>query len=372
MLDLGTGAALITMVGGATAVNRQTDARRHVTGALLVESGMAVLTLIAASLVVLTAVPRDQTGPYLIAVAGLAINVPLNGANCIWMALQKGYVSAFWELIQTLTILAGSIVATLVTVDVRIYVAVVYGGVALANLGSLVHLFLRHPELRPDAWAAPFEAARGVASQGAIYFAAGVAGGLTYMLDNVLALQLLGPEASARMAIALRICIGASGMLTIVSQPLWPAFAEAGVRGDLKWIERGLVRGTALVTGLAMAAAVFLVTAGGPFLRWWLHADLGIGPDLLWATAAWILAQAAGRVPYLLLNAVGVVRFQVVLCTLATSVALCLKFVWAPWLGVAGILWATAAAAAFISLPALTWRDVRWLKSCGSRPGNSR
>jgi len=261
----------------------------------------------------------------------------------------------------------GLIVATWFSVDVRVYVAVVYGGFALANLGSLGHLFLRHPELRPDVWAAPLKAARPVAAKGMMYFAAGLAGGLTYLLDNVLALQLLGPEASARMTIASRICVSAGGLLTIVSQPFWPAFAEAGARGDVRWIRKGLARGTALTMGVGIAGAAFLVTVGGPLLRWWLRADLGIGRGLLWAMAVWILAQAAGRVPCFLLNAVGVVRFQLVMCAVATSLALCLKIFWAPRLGVAGILWATAIAATFINLPALMWRSNRWLKSCGAR-----
>ena len=367
MLDLGLGAALVTLVAEASGLRRDGDARRHVTGALVAATGLAAVTLVVASVIVLVAVPHDQTGPYLIAVAGLAVNVPLNGANCVWMALQKGYISAFWELIQTVAMLAGLVAATWVSVDVRVYVAVVYGGLALANLGSLIHLFLRHPELRPDVGAAGLEAAWAVARKGMMYFAVGLTGGLTYLLDNVLALQLLGPEASARMTVASRICIGAGGVLTILSQPFWPAFAEAGARGDLRWIRRGLVRGTALMIGVAIGGAAFLVTVGGPFLRWWLHADLGFGAGLLWAMAVWIFAQAAGRVPCFLLNAVGVVRFQIVMCAVATSVALCLKFVWAPRLGVAGILWATAMAALLINFPALTWRSGRWLKSRETR-----
>jgi len=371
LLDLGLGAALVTMVAEATALNRDADARRHVTGALVAASGLGVVTLVVASVVVLVAVPRDLTGPYLLAVFGIAVNVPLNSANSVWMALQKGYISAFWELIQTLLIQTGLIVAAFVSVDVRVYVGVVYGGFALANFGSLSHLFLRHPELRPDAWAEPLKAARDVAARGMLYFTAGLTGALTYLLDTVLALQLLGPEAAARMTVASRICLSAGGFLTIISQPLWPAFAEASARGDLRWMRRGLARGTALMMGVAIAGAAFLVTLGRPFLRWWLHADLGFGQGLLWAMAIWILAQAAGRVPCFLLLGVGVIRFQVVMCAIATSIALFLKFVWAPRLGVAGILWATAAAALFINLPALTWRSMQWLRSrSGVRPAN--
>ena len=371
LLDLGLGAALITTVGRAAALDRQADARQHVSGALTLGSALAVLTTIAAWLLASRADGNSMSGPYFIAAVGLALNIPLSGANSIWMALQKGHISAFWELIQTVLMVGGTLAAMRTSLDVRLYVAVVYGAAVLANAGSMTHLFWRHPGLRPNLWSNPAGAIRSVAGKGFLYFATGITGGMTYMLDNVLALQLLGPEASARMAIAMRICTSTLGFLMIVSQPLWPAFAEAAARGDLRWIRKGLMRGMGLVMAGACAAAVLLIGFGPWFFHWWLHADLGIGYDLLWAMAAWILAQALGRVPYLLLNAVGVMRFQVILCLIATSAALWLKFLWAPRLGVAGILLATAAMASLVSFPALIWRDWSWFRSFRKRPGSA-
>lgn len=361
MLDLGFGPALITMVGEATACGRESEARRYITGALLMGIGMAVLTCAAGSAAVLIAAPGAQAGAYLIAVIGLAVNIPLNAGNAVWMALQKGHVAYLWELAQTLAILGASVAATSFTVDVRVYVAIAYGGIAIANIGSLVHLFICHPELRPDGWASPVHAAKVIGGKGLTYFAMGLIGGLTYMLDNVLALQLLGPQGSARMAVVWRICVTSGGFLTIISQPIWPAFGEAAARGDLQWIRRGLARGTALMIGVAAMEGALLVTAGGMLLRWWLRADLGLGPSVLWAAAVWIFAQASGRVPCYLLNAVGVIRFQIAMSAAATSIALVLKFVLAPRLGVAGILGPTAVAALSINFPLLVWRSRRWL-----------
>jgi hypothetical protein len=122
-------------------------------------------------------------------------------------ALQKGYVAWFWELVQTVLTTGGLLLATTRTTQVWIYVAVVYAGLVLANLGSLAFLLWSHPELRPHGLLAPLKAVRGVAGHGVRYFLMGLTGGLSFLLDNVLALALLGPEASARMVIALRICV---------------------------------------------------------------------------------------------------------------------------------------------------------------------
>lgn len=374
LVDIGTGTALVTLVARSSALDRGEHARRHVAGALSIGCGLAGLMLFAAfvaSLLGLAIGGRWQigAGPYLIAAIGLAVNLPLNAGNNVWMALQKGYVSSFWELVQTLLTTAGLIGATVLTTDVRVYVIVVYMGLVLANLGSLVHLFVRHPELRPQGLWMTWPAIREVAGQGALYFVMALTGGLSFMLDNVLALGLLGPEASARMTIAMRICITAVGALAVMSQPLWPAFADAAERADRRWILKTLVRGSALLAGLTLAGSALLLVYGERLLLWWLRTNLGVGRGLLWAISAWVVAQALVRVPNLLLNGLSVLRFQIVVFSIATALAFALKFALAPYLGVAGILWATTTVVFLIVIPASVWRLFRWAMRPAPHPG---
>jgi O-antigen/teichoic acid export membrane protein len=360
LVDIGTGTALVSLVARSNAIERAEQARRHITGALSIGSGLASVMLLAAFVASINGAGQGKAAPYLIAAIGLAINMPLNAANNVWMALQKGYVSGIWELVQTLLTTAGLIIAAALTGDVRVYVAVVYMGLVLANIGSLVHLFLRHPELRPEGLSVSWLAMREVAGQGVLYFILALTGGLSFLFDNVLTLGLLGPEASARMTIALRICITAVGALGVMSQPLWPAFADAAEKADRRWILNTLLRGSALLVGLTVAGSCLLMIYGERLLRWWLHTNLGIGRSLLWAISAWALAQALVRVPSLLLNGLSVLRFQIAVVSVATALAFALKFVLAPYFGVAGILWGTTATMLLIVIPASLWRIWRW------------
>jgi O-antigen/teichoic acid export membrane protein len=358
--DIGTGFALVTLVARSLAHNQAGKARRHITGALTIGGGLSGLMLMVAWMAWICGALHGGGTPYLIAFVGLALNVPLNSANNVWMALQKGYVSGFWELVQTVLTSAGLVSAAAFTNDVRVYVALVYAGLVLANLGSLIHLFLLHPELRPQGLPESLAAMREVARSGIMFFILGITGGLAYMLDNVLALQLLGAEASARMTIALRICMTAVGMLAVMSQPLWPAFTDAAHKADRGWIRRSLLRSTAMLVGAAAAGSAVLLLYGEPLLRLWLHANLGIGRTLLWAISAWILTQSLVRVPHLLLNGLSLIRFQIGVFTVATLIAFALKFALAPYLGVAGILWGTSIVVLLIVVPASIWRIYRW------------
>lgn len=360
LVDIGTGAALVTLVARSSAQENMDDARRHISGALAFGSALATAILLVALVASANSGLQGRAGPYLIAVIGLAVNIPLSAANNVWMALQKGYVSGFWELVQTLLTLTGLIAAAALTKDVRVYVAVVYASLLLANMGGLAHLLVRHSELRPDGLIVPWAAIKEVAGHGMLYFTMGVAGSLSFMLDNVLALELLGPEASARMTIVLRICMTAIGLFVVISQPFWPAFAEAAQKADRQWIRKTLFRGTALMVGLASAGSLILIVYGERLLRLWLRTNLGIGKGLLWAMSAWIVAQALGRVPALLLNGLSIIRFQVVVFSVGTLLAFGLKFALVPYFGVSGILWATTATVLLIVVPGAIWRIWRW------------
>ncbi len=382
LVDIGTGTALVTLVARSSTLDRADQARRHIAGALSIGtalSGLALLAAFVASIFsgtifgatifagTINGGAQGRAGPYLVAAIGLALNVPLSAGNNIWMALQKGYVSSFWELVQTVLTTAGLIGAAALTGDVRVFVAVVYAGLVLSNLGSLAHLFVCHPELRPQGLLAYWPAMREVAGQGALYFVLALTGGLSFLLDNVLALALLGPEASARMTIALRICITAVGALVVMSQPLWPAFTDAAEKADRRWIRKALLRGSALLVGLTLVGSALLLVYGERLLRLWLHTSLGIGTGLLWAISAWVLAQALIRIPSLLLNGLSLLRFQIAVFSVAATLAIALKFVLAPYFGVAGILWATTTTTMLIVIPASIWRIWHWALHPGQR-----
>jgi O-antigen/teichoic acid export membrane protein len=362
ILDIGIGPALVTLVARSTALQRADETRDHVMGALAMGIGLTLFLLALGPAALLAALPRAIVGPYLVAAVGLALALPLNAASNIWMGLQKGYVSGFWGMTQTVMTVTGLLAAAAFSHDVRVYVAVVYGGMVVTGLGCMTHLFISHPELRPRTLAVPMKAITGVAEKGVLFFILSLSASLSYLLDNVLAMWLLGPKASAEMAVALRVCLTSFGLLCVISQPLWPAFAEAAQKRDGQWIMRRLLRGSTALVGAAAAGGAVLMAFGAPLLRWWLRADLHIGAGLLAAMAAWILVQSVFRLPLLLLNGLSILRFQVVICFTGALSAFGLKFLLAPRLGVAGILWSTTITALIIVVPALAWRVHRWLK----------
>jgi O-antigen/teichoic acid export membrane protein len=354
--DFGVGSAILTLVAHALASRDAETPRDYFAAALVVACVISLALIIAGSVTAILIVKRSELAVYLIAVAGVAVNVPLGSAQSGWLALQRGWVVAFWDFVQTVFLIAGLSLAVQFTTDVRFYVAAVFSALVLASSANLACLLVRHPELRPTDWITPFTHLKKVVSTGARYFALSGFDALSYVFDNVLALQLLGAAASAKMVIVQRICLASLGLLLVVAQPLWPAFVEASVRGDRRWIFRALVRGAALMTGAAIAGSCIIVVFGQPLLRFWLKQDIGIESPLLWVMAIWIVSLSVVRVQVLLLNALQITTFQIRVFAVATLISFPLKFILAPRFGIAGILLATAATFPIIILPAIVWR----------------
>src|SRR5579864_2932012 len=100
LADIGVGTALVTLVAQAMARDEVDEARNQIAGALGVGGLLAGIMLCLAFGAWIYGASQANAGPYLVALVGLALNVPLNSANNVWMALQKGYISGFWELVQ--------------------------------------------------------------------------------------------------------------------------------------------------------------------------------------------------------------------------------------------------------------------------------
>jgi O-antigen/teichoic acid export membrane protein len=361
--DFGVGPAIVTLVSHALATGKTQEPREHFTAALMAACGISILIASAGSLFCFLVVPRSELVLYLIAVTGVAINVPLGAASAAWLALQRGWMLAFWDFLQNVLFVIGLAAATLFTHDVRVFVAAVYGALLAANVANLWSLMVRHPELRPAGLSASLAQIGIVLRTGSRYFALSALDALSYLFDNTIALQMLGPVASAKMAVVQRICLPAIGLLMVVAQPLWPAFVEAATRNDRSWIFRALAGGTLLVTGAAVAGSCVIVIFGHRLLKLWLGADLGIGAPLLWAMAGWIVSFSLVRVQVLLLNALRIVDFQIAVFGVATLIALALKFALAPTYGISGILMATAVTFPVVILPAIAWRIGLWRRS---------
>ena len=361
-VDLGIGNSLLTEVARAMARQDSEEAGRQLAAALYLAATLGVVVLLAAVVILRGGDRSVPAQAYLLATGALALNIPGSLAAAAWSGLQRSDRVWAWEALQTVLTIGGLYVLTRFTADVRWYVAVTFGGLLLANLGSLAHLLLSNAALRPRRGLPSRARVLTLLRRGAPYVALGLAMTLAVHSDNIVALSILGPAAAGQMAVAQRACMTALGLLWVLTQPLWPAFTDAAVRGDDHWLRTHIGRSAALVIVAALGGSVLIVMFGRPLLQLWLHGGLMLDQQVLWAMAVWIIVPALGRIPDVLLNALGVVWFQVAVAIVYSALTFALKLALAPRLGIAGILLATGIGYGLTHLPAYVWWLRRWLR----------
>jgi O-antigen/teichoic acid export membrane protein len=351
LLDLGLGSALVTLLPRA-----QGDSARHdVTAALTAGAALCILALAG-----LATARGTLSAPFLVAGFAIALNIPLSIGNEIWLGLQKSYVSALCQIASNLLTTALLIAACAQGWGVTAMTGIVYAAMLAANSVSLAAALLTHPALRPHGFAT-LAVMRRVAMQGSQMFAITVASLCAFGFDNVLALAWAGPEAAGRIAIALRVCTTATGLIGLVTQPFWPGFADAIAAGDRVWLRRTVFVGTLVTGALAVAGSVLMYFVASPLLRWWLHADIDLAPGLLLIMGAWITLAVVTHIPGLLLNAALQLRPQIAVLGTAAAIGFALKFFGVKLYSIAGILAAPPLVELVLVVPAYLYLAAAWL-----------
>lgn len=362
MLDLGTGAAVVTDIARSMAANDREHSKRLVTTALWLAAVIAIFEIAGAMLLIPRLAPSEAAGAYLVAVACMALNVPFGLSGALWTGAQKVYVAWGWEALQT--IITGATMWALVsrTTDVRWYVAASAGGVVVGNCASLAHFLISHPELRP--WLTPpsLSDARRLLARGAPYLLLALGAFLASYSDSIVALTTLGGDGAAVVALGQKAGMTALGLLFVLTQPLWPAFTNAAMRGEIDWIKTKIRSAAFIVISAAVAGSALIILFGGPVIDIWLSGKVTLGHDVLWAIAIWIVIPTLGRIPDVLLNALGIVWFQVYVAIVFGLLAFGMKFVFASAFGAPGILAATGIAYGCTHLPAYLWWIARWMR----------
>ncbi len=361
MLDLGLGSALITLIPQARA--QAGEVLAYISASLAGGAALAAVLLLGCGALALLLPGLRPGPPFIIAAACLALNIPLSIAGNIWFGLQKGHVAGLWDLLQTVLMLTGLLFSAWMGGGINAMVASVYGALLIGNAGSLMHLLLRHPALRPKLGLLSLAVLARVSRTGLMLSALSVVISCAYVFDNIFTLEWLSPDAAARMTVATRLCFTAIGFLAVATQALWPAFVEAVAARDHAWVRRALWRGTLGVGLLALTGSAAILAFGPACLHWWLRQNLGISPLLFWSMAAWIVVLSLPRVAMLLLNAVGALRAQIIIQALATAAALALKFFLARRLGASGILLATPLVWLLFVCPAYAWLATGWVRN---------
>lgn len=361
--DMGLGNGLVNEIASAHGRDDRAAIRR------LVSSGYAALAAVAALLLLAFAIAYPfvpwqrlfnassaravaEAGPTLaVWVVCFALAVPLTLVQKVQVALQQGFYASLWQC-------AGSLVgvAALVAVIARggglpYLVAALVGGPLVAAVVNSAWFYARQGrDIAPSPRLVSLGAMRGAATLGAKFFVLQAIGAVAFGLDATIVAQVAGAEAVAGYAVPERMFSVVSLLLTMMLQPLWPAYGEAIARGHHAWVRRTLIRSLVLAGVGAAVVSGLLVVAGPTLLHLWVGDAVHAPFVLLIGLAAWRVAEALGTTFAAYFNGVGALGFQIAVSLASATAMIAAKIALVRAIGAAGIPWGAVAPYLLLSL----------------------
>ncbi|SCL73990.1 Membrane protein involved in the export of O-antigen and teichoic acid [Micromonospora peucetia] len=347
--DLGLGNGLMTRLAPCFATGDTARARRYVSSAYVLLTGIAVLILLClwsasplvpwSGLIGADGPAGAEAEPFMLAcLTAFVVNVPLSLVVRVQFAYQQVAQSNLWQALGGLS--AVPLVLLAVHVDmppVGVVTASVTGPV-LTNLLTSCWVYGRAlPQLRPRLRAADRGEARELVALGGLFFLLTIVMSVANNADSLLIAHVLQMRDVTDFAVAARLFAQVGILVSLVNVPLWTANGDALARGEIDWVRRTSRRMTIVSSSMAVVLGGGLVFAGGPLLGAWAGIRLEGGGLLLAGLACWWVLLAAMSPCFMVQNAAGVIRPQLLGWTAYLAVSIPLKWYAAGRYGVAAV-----------------------------------
>lgn len=365
LADLGVGNALVSRIAVAVALHDDPAVAKDTSTAFTMFSVIAVMSSIGL-LVAYFAVPwfrvfnlaegsvlAEQAGKaVLILVAVQILRIPLDLVLHLRRGRQEGYVNALLDIPAAL--LKVVLVLLSVRVGCPLYLVVLAASVSplIVNALNWILLVSSHREYLPRRAFFDSGRARELLQNGGLFLALQVAVLIGYSSDNLVAAQLLGPAAVSQYAVPSQLALMGMGFISLLSAPLWGAYAEANARRDYSWVRSTLQKSMCISLAFAFVFAAGLVAVGRQVVSHWSRGSVRPTLLLMLGLAAWVVLGSAGAALSVFLNAMKVVRLQVICSMLMAVSNILLSITLVGHVGVAGLVWGTTISySVFIVLP---------------------
>jgi O-antigen/teichoic acid export membrane protein len=338
-------------------------------------AGLFVVIVSGAVLIVATAATSGGTMQSVVTddVRTAALILGLATATQVWLSIfeaaqlghQEQYVAnAFYALGLACTLvillLIGSALAT-----VTAFVGATVVPPLLARIGNAGLYVARRRYLLTRRIS--MRAARGVLSTSVAFAALSLGSVASQQIGFLWLAHSAGPAATISLGVMFRLNTAAYGVVALVTQPFWPAVADAVARHDSAWARRAYRRASWLTVTFALAYGAGLVTVGPLFIDLWTGAHVVVPPALMLLFAIYFVVGVWAHVNAITLVGLGRVWSAALVLIVEAGLSSGGAILLIGTLGATGVIVALLIATTAISailLPLLVRRS--WLRLEGS------
>jgi O-antigen/teichoic acid export membrane protein len=271
----------------------------------------------------------------------LSVSLPLLTVQRVQYGYQDGFQASLWLAVSSIFMLVGILWAIHVKAGLQWLILAAAGGPVLAiGLNWIHQFFFVRRWLLPKISYLNWNTAKSMVRLGAVWVWYQFMTFIGTAADNLIISNLFGAGSVGGYAVMNRLFF-----VILVAQvfmaPLWSAFAEAFERGDLEWVRKTFRRTLFLFLLFGVIGALVMGVGSFWVITVWVGAEMVPTPLLALGFALWsIVTNIFGAIAVLMANNKHLKQLTIFV-TIAALSSFALKIIFAPFLGITWIIWAT-------------------------------
>lgn len=293
----------------------------------------------------------DLRNTMIIAISFTLCNFVLKNIGFIYVAMQKYAINDFLSVLGNVVSLGIIFLLTKFTTGHLIYVVLAYTATqCVIFCMAAIPLFKNHPELRPAFKFFDKSLSQKIVGKGLGFFVIQISSCLViFGAANMFITQFCGPAAVTTYNIAYKYFNLLVIAYTIILSPMWNAYTDAYVKGDMKWIEQTFNRALKL-WGLSVVGGLVMLAGCQIFYHLWVGEKVIVPFIVSLSTLIYVSFFNLNNCVTYLINGLNKIRVQIITSLVFTALYIGIVLLLGKELGIEGVVLSMAGSYACMSL----------------------
>lgn len=360
--DIGLGNGMRNYLTGAISRKDFNLGRRYISTTL------ALLTAIALTMAIIISVPMSildfnqffntkalsnegLRNALIVAIGFTLLNFVVKNIGLIFVAMQKYAINDLLSVSGNVIALGIIYLLTKFTTGNLLYVVLAYTAThSLIFMLAAIPLFIKHPELRPSFKYFDKGLTRQIIGKGLSFFVIQISSCLViFGAANMFITQYCGPSAVTTYNIAYKYFNLLVIAYTIILAPMWNAYTDAYVKGDMKWIANNFNR-TLKLWGISVIGGIIMLLGCQIFYHLWIGDNVSVPFTVSLSTLIYICFFNLNNCVTYLINGLNKLKVQIVTSLAFTAIYVLVVLSIGDKLGIEGVVLCMAGSYASMSI----------------------
>lgn len=360
--DIGLGNGMRNYLAEALATNDTKLGKKYISTTML------LLSLIALSMAIVLLYPlitinfnsffntnaiagNELRMAVVIAVGFTLMNFVLKNIGTIFVAMQKYAINDLLSISGNVIALILIYILTKVTTGNLVLVVLAYTMTScVAFLLAAIPLFWKHPELKPSLRFFEKSLGKKIVGKGFGFFVIQISSCLViFGAANFFITQSCGPAAVTTYNIAYKFFNLLVIAYTIILAPMWNAYTDAYVKGDMQWIKATFNKALKFWV-LSICGGLGMLLICNLFYKLWIGNMVNVPLSVSASTLIYVCFFNLNNCATYLINGLNKIFVQIIISLAVTTLYIITVLAFGRKLGVEGIVLSMAASYAVMSV----------------------